>query len=152
MGINNIYSKSCFRFCLQSTESRLSITRPIRFGMQIDDNALSIRKKIEERPEAIEVLNKALEIGFQKSIEVYERYENGSTLVKEYKFGSSKEISSAIESNSRDCRKLLEKQESLQNQGDGIRSAVAILASLIVNEHSLFLIDEPETFLHPPQA
>ena len=42
--------------------------------------------------------------------------------------------------------------EDLHNQGDGIRSAVAFLSSLIVNEHSLFLMDEPETFLHPPQA
>ena len=42
--------------------------------------------------------------------------------------------------------------EDLHSQGDGIRSAVAILASIIVNNHSLFLIDEPETFLHPPQA
>ncbi len=40
--------------------------------------------------------------------------------------------------------------EDLHNQGDGIRNAVAVLASLIVNEHS-FLIDEPET-LHPPQG
>ena len=42
--------------------------------------------------------------------------------------------------------------EDLHSQGDGIRSAFAILSSLIVNNHSLFLIDEPETFLHPPQA
>ena len=47
---------------------------------------------------------------------------------------------------------MLKEMDDLHDQGDGIRSAVAILASFIVNDHSLFMIDEPETFLHPPQA
>ena len=57
-----------------------------------------------------------------------------------------------MQSNRRTAREKLQKLESLSEQGDGIRSAVAILTSLIVNDHSLFLIDEPEAFLHPPQA
>ena len=42
--------------------------------------------------------------------------------------------------------------KNLRDQGDGIRSFVAVMGSLVVSKHSLFLIDEPETFLHPPQA
>lgn len=54
--------------------------------------------------------------------------------------------------NQRKNLKVLKGMENLHSQGDGIRSAVAILSSLIVNQHALFLIDEPETFMHPPQA
>jgi predicted ATPase len=42
--------------------------------------------------------------------------------------------------------------ERLDEQGDGIRSFVGISLALLILKRSLFLIDEPEAFLHPPQA
>ncbi len=41
---------------------------------------------------------------------------------------------------------------SLQDQGDGMRSFASILLDLFTTEHCITLIDEPEAFLHPPQA
>lgn len=143
------FYKALFSFL--STESRLNITRPIMFNMVVDNRSLIIMKELESDSESIKKLNEVLKIGFEKSVEVYEEYVDG-TVVKKYKIGKSKEITDAINSNRRDNLNLLKKMEDLHSQGDGIRSAFAILASLIVNNHSLFLIDEPETFLHPPQA
>lgn len=40
----------------------------------------------------------------------------------------------------------------LQNQGDGMRSFASILLDTFTSEYSITLIDEPEAFLHPPQA
>ena len=40
----------------------------------------------------------------------------------------------------------------MQNQGDGIKSFTGILLYLMIDYISTFLIDEPESFLHPPQA
>lgn len=40
----------------------------------------------------------------------------------------------------------------LKDQGDGMRSFVSILLEMISKSHSSLLIDEPEAFLHPPQA
>jgi hypothetical protein len=40
----------------------------------------------------------------------------------------------------------------LRDQGDGCRAALNLLIALITNLHPLVLIDEPEAFLHPPQA
>jgi AAA domain, putative AbiEii toxin, Type IV TA system len=40
----------------------------------------------------------------------------------------------------------------VQTQGDGIRAALRLLVDLITSMHSLVLVDEPEAFLHPPQA
>jgi len=46
----------------------------------------------------------------------------------------------------------LEKLPTLHSQGDGMRSFVGVLLHSLVVEHSVILIDEPEAFLHPPQA
>lgn len=138
-------------FSFLSTESRLNITRPIMFNTTVDNRSLSVMKGLESDSKSITMLNEVLDAGFEKAIETYEDYLEG-TVVKKYKIGKSQEIVEAIKSNRRDNSNKLKGMEDLHNQGDGIRSAVAILASLIVNNHSLFLIDEPETFLHPPQA
>ena len=52
----------------------------------------------------------------------------------------------------RDARPLMEQYERLDDQGDGIRSFVGIIVALLTLKRGLFLIDEPEAFLHPPQA
>jgi len=46
----------------------------------------------------------------------------------------------------------LEKLDLLHEQGDGMRSFVGVLLNAFISNHSLLLIDEPEAFLHPPQA
>ena len=40
----------------------------------------------------------------------------------------------------------------LQEQGDGMRSFASILLDTFASNYSITLIDEPEAFLHPPQA
>ena len=46
----------------------------------------------------------------------------------------------------------LEKLPLLQDQGDGMRSFVGVLLSAFIAEYNILFIDEPEAFLHPPQA
>ena len=138
-------------FSFLSTENRLNITRPIWFNRVVDNRSLNVMKVLENDSKAIDVLNRMLKMGFEKSIDTFEDYLDG-TIVKKYKIGKNQEIIDAINLNRRDNFNMLKNMEDLHAQGDGIRSAVAILASLIVNDNSLFLIDEPETFMHPPQA
>ena len=40
----------------------------------------------------------------------------------------------------------------VQDQGDGIKSFTGILLYLMLDYYCTYLIDEPESFLHPPQA
>ncbi len=138
-------------FSFLSTENRLSLTRPIEVSIMRDIQNLHIFQKLEKNYDYITQLNNALDSGFQKSIEVFEDNAN-RRIIKKYKIGKTEDILEAIKSDSRKKIDVLKHFEDLNDQGDGIRNAVAILASLIVNEHSLFLIDEPEVFLHPPQA
>lgn len=47
---------------------------------------------------------------------------------------------------------IVESFPKLQDQGDGMRSFASILLETFTSESSISLIDEPEAFLHPPQA
>lgn len=46
----------------------------------------------------------------------------------------------------------LEKRPTLHSQGDGVRSFAGVLLNTSVGHESVLLVDEPEAFLHPPQA
>ena len=46
----------------------------------------------------------------------------------------------------------LEKLDLLHEQGDGMRSFILVLINAIISNYSIVFIDEPEAFLHPPQA
>ncbi|MCS5694429.1 AAA family ATPase [Cyanobium sp. FGCU-6] len=46
----------------------------------------------------------------------------------------------------------LESLDRLNEQGDGMRSFVGVLLNAFISSHSILFIDEPEAFLHPPQA
>ncbi len=46
----------------------------------------------------------------------------------------------------------LEKTPKLDEEGDGVRSFVGAVLATMCGKHPVLLIDEPEAFLHPPQA
>jgi hypothetical protein len=46
----------------------------------------------------------------------------------------------------------LERLPELHAQGDGMRSFAGVILAVSVGRESVLLIDEPEAFLHPPQA
>ncbi|MER6811059.1 AAA family ATPase [Spirillospora sp. NPDC000708] len=48
--------------------------------------------------------------------------------------------------------KSLATLEPLENQGDGMKSLMGLLIPLVTGSCRILLIDEPEAFLHPPQA
>ena len=51
-----------------------------------------------------------------------------------------------------DYYNLVDQLPKLQDQGDGMRSFASILLDTFTSDYSITLIDEPEAFLHPPQA
>ena len=144
------FYKTLFSFL--STEERLNMTAPIYLAnIQQNKVSFNIMRKLEKDENAIKRLNKVLNSCFGKGVDITEtEYQN--SLYKVYKFGEKDEINEIIKSNTRNAISKLENLEDLSEQGDGIRSAVAILSSLIAEEHSIYFMDEPETFLHPPQA
>ncbi|MFC8345230.1 AAA family ATPase [Streptomyces sp. NPDC057280] len=51
-----------------------------------------------------------------------------------------------------DYRKEVASLPPLTEQGDGIKSLIALILPLVTAEQRIVMIDEPEAFLHPPQA
>lgn len=47
---------------------------------------------------------------------------------------------------------ILESYKQVHMQGDGVKSFTGILLYLMLDYYRIYLIDEPESFLHPPQA
>lgn len=47
---------------------------------------------------------------------------------------------------------ILDTYKQIQDQGDGMKSFTGILLYLMLDYYRTYLIDEPESFLHPPQA
>lgn len=138
-------------FSFLSTESRLNMTAPISYSFINDKLRFNVMRKLERDKKNITTLNDIVFSCFGKKIDISEgTWQNA--VYKLYKFGTKDEIDKSVSADTREARCLLESLENLNDQGDEIRSAVAILASLITTTHSLYLIDEPETFLHPPQA
>ena len=46
----------------------------------------------------------------------------------------------------------LEKLPRIEQEGDGIKSFVGCLLGVLCGAHKVLMVDEPEAFLHPPQA
>lgn len=59
---------------------------------------------------------------------------------------------SSIPENPQAAFKELARYAVLDDQGDGIRSVLGIITAIIALKKPIILLDEPEAFLHPPQA
>ncbi|MEU1261108.1 ATP-binding protein [Streptomyces cellulosae] len=57
-----------------------------------------------------------------------------------------------VDAVSPEYRKEVASLPPLTEQGDGIKSLIALILPLVTAEHPVVMIDEPEAFLHPPQA
>lgn len=47
---------------------------------------------------------------------------------------------------------LRARMKRLEEQGDGVRAFIGLLLEIVAGNHDVLLVDEPEAFLHPPQA
>lgn len=134
-----------------STENRLNLTKPISFVHPMDNQAFEIWKTLRDDKKSIVKVNKFLNNSFKKGIDIDDAVLGQNTNIQ-YKIGDTDVINENLNCDRYEARKKLFQLDNLSEQGDGVRSAVAILSSLITGDNSLYLIDEPETFLHPPQA
>ena len=142
------YYRDLFAVTL-STENRLAITKPARLINNQDalDHPIQFLKKDPSvRAASSDFVFRAfgthITPGFDASetplyvgdpIKLNGSYKDEQTRMEEY-------------------RNRLIKLPVLHEQGDGMRSLTGILLYLLIPNYSCFFIDEPESFLHPPQA
>jgi len=66
--------------------------------------------------------------------------------------GDRTKVGGGLDMTIRTALTTLKDMPMLHDQGDGMRSFVGALLNLLTSPGSIHLIDEPEAFLHPPQA
>jgi energy-coupling factor transporter ATP-binding protein EcfA2 len=66
--------------------------------------------------------------------------------------GKRPELLSGRDRLSKEFRHAVHDLQLVSNQGDGIKAFVGLLLHTLILDRDITLIDEPEAFLHPPQA
>lgn len=80
-------------------------------------------------------------------IDVYLDTSNPGTL--QYRVGKDFQT---IPPKPQDAYNILSRYQLADNQGDGLRSTLGIISAISALKRPIILLDEPEAFLHPPQA
>ncbi|MFI5491849.1 ATP-dependent nuclease [Actinoplanes sp. NPDC051859] len=69
-----------------------------------------------------------------------------------FRVGTTNVAAPPVDAVTRDYRDALSSLPLLSEQGDGMRSLMGALLAVMTSSYPVVLIDEPEAFLHPPQA
>jgi ABC-type cobalamin/Fe3+-siderophores transport system ATPase subunit len=103
--------------------------------------------RLEDDPSLLEALNRVARTVFGESFVLDDLARNLRLRVG--KIGGDAEPMTRM---SPEYRKTMASLPTLDAQGDGLRSWLGIALPLITGAYPIVLIDEPEAFLHPPQA
>ena len=133
------------------TDNRLSISNPVDIVNRDEVYSHPIHYVAYDSN-----INKWLSENFQKAFgsELIPNYLHGKNIP--LCIGKSKNLSemssTVILEATNEYANILEEYDKVHEQGDGIRSFTGILLYLVMKNFSIYLIDEPESFLHAPQA
>lgn len=128
-----------------SAEERLSLSKPVKAvdPFDIDSRASHPVQVLYEQPDIEERVSKSVRAAFGMPLGVNRLAAPNIRL-----------FLGTIPSHRRpqDAVDALRHLPDLSLQGDGVRSFVGCLLAATVGDYSIVLVDEPEAFLHPPQA
>jgi len=140
--LSNVFSKNL------TTEERLKAANPasnIKLTTETPKHPINVLQKSEKTEKQF---NHYFKQAFDLDLIVHR---NAGTEVPLY-VGTAPKIASGQDRLSESYQMELEKLDLLHEQGDGMRSFVGVLLNAFIGSQNLLFIDEPEAFLHPPQA
>jgi len=147
---NKIWFKNTFgNFSIGflGTEDRLNIISQSQLTPKnIPEKAANLLQALyEQGPETEDLFRSIIKGAFNVDIKL--DYSSLCALILRVsdKFGE-------IPEDPRRARQIFKNFEKLDDQGDGLKSFVATVLAMLVSNKPVLLIDEPEAFLHPPQA
>lgn len=132
------------------TDDRLSTSNPVK--------AVNLRKQIGPSPihamQRSDELEEAVGVEFKKAFDQYLYVDRFGGSDVGLRVGGLVEATADEDRVSDTYRKRLDDQtEPLEEQGDGMRALTTVVSGVLAfDSASVLLIDEPEAFLHPPQA
>lgn len=136
---------SKLRLSFLDASSRLSLAKTTQSINPHTDIPQHILHKLLQDELTEQELAKAFKKAFQMSI----RFDDSG--YKDFCLRVAKQFKN-IPDKTRDAFPIMSKYNKLDNQGDGFKSFVGIILSLLFSKDRIILLDEPEAFLHPAQA
>lgn len=131
-----------------TTEDRLKITDPPENIDLINDPPTHPNHIVQKSDRVEQLINGYFKMAFGLDLILHR---NAGRQVPFY-VGTKPSLLEGEDRVSEEYIKRLEKLELLHQQGDGMKSFVGILLHTLLSNYLIHIIDEPEAFLHPPQA
>lgn len=136
--------------CSIKTDSRLSVSTPPEI-MDIVKQPKHPIHVLQQNAGIRNKVSKYFKLAFDVPLVLFTQFGKHLPLVLGPKPKLLDEYSDEIEREEK-VAGILRSYPHLERQGDGMRSFAGIMLYLSIDHYNTFLIDEPELFLHPPQA
>lgn len=136
---------SKFKVSHLDASSRLQLVKTSLSFNPDTENPQNIIQSLYIQEDNEEMLRQAFEEAFSMSIML------DYSGLKDFCLRVAKEFPE-IPKDPREAYKITKEFNKIDNQGDGFRSFVGIILSLLFSKDRIILLDEPEAFLHPAQA
>ena len=136
-----------FVFYLGTEEKLMLCKKQTNFGVY--DRNTNFLSTIRNNTDALKKLSVHTLKMFNKDI-ILDNSTMGAQLA--FRVGNDFSYYRNIQKNNMNMEKQLANENLLDDEGDGLKSFVSTFMALSDDEKSIFLIDEPESFLHPPLA
>jgi len=129
------------------TEDRLMLVRPAT-AHSLDEQATMPLQAIFDDDDMQIKISKVFERAFGQNLVVHPRASKSITM----HVGKRPTPPPGKDRLSAEYQRAVGALPRIETQGDGYRAFTGILMNILVSNFDMFLIDEPEVFLHPPQA
>ncbi len=128
-------------------DKRLDIVEPVDQRDALHDPPTHPLHRLQDDPQLLETVQSLSERVFRQKLTL-ERIGKKTQL----RVGETSVPAPAVDSITPEYVKSLAELDPLNRQGDGMKSFLGLLLPLVTASCRIMLIDEPEAFLHPPQA
>lgn len=142
----NIYGKLFFNY-LGTEEKLLMCKAQKKYGLR-DDNT-NFLSEVQFNSKLIKKMADFTKKMFDTDIYL-DRYTLGEKIL--FRVGENFDFIRQSSRDDNDSEYRLNNYKLLDNEGDGIRNFVTSYLALNLNDKNIILLDEPESFLHPPLA
>lgn len=130
-----------------NARDRFQWVQPTSRRGSINDVATHPLHVLEQREDLLAELNGLVKEIFGTSLTL-DRLSGNIQL----RVGQTRTAAPAIDAVTQEYTNELSALKPLAEQGDGMQSVLGVLIPLVTSTYPVVLIDEPEAFLHPPQA
>lgn len=129
------------------TQQRLEMSQPADRRSDFTESPRNALQRLEDDPSLLDELTRVAKDAFSQRLVMDPL--SGQLILR---VGTPEVDAPAIDAITPAYREALGRLQPLHEQGDGMRSMMGLLLPIVSSTYPVVVVDEPEAFLHPPQA